>query len=180
MQTVVTADQLQAWWQELNARFFDNCLPPIIIHWSQRLTSSSGMFVSALGPRAIFLDSAQTFLHHRAIRLSIPLLARQAASETLNTLAHEMIHQWQFDLRKRRPNHGRDFRRMMAAMNQHGLNITVRHALNDAEALSKYMWHCVNCGRVYRRYRRSIRPNRHRCGVCAGRLKELPLATVSG
>ena len=37
------------------------------------------------------------------------------------TLAHEMIHQWEFDIRKRRPSHGPLFREMMERMNEAGL-----------------------------------------------------------
>ena len=50
----------------------------------------------------------------------------------MTTLAHEMIHQWQYDILKRRPNHGQDFRRMMARMNLDGLGITIYHSLGKA------------------------------------------------
>jgi predicted SprT family Zn-dependent metalloprotease len=163
--------QLQRWWQDLNARYFQQRLPPIIIEWSPRLTSSAGIFLMKRGPR-VLPDSGA----YRLIRLSFPLLADQPPSEQLATLAHEMIHQWQYDVRRRRPNHGEDFRRVMAEMNGDGLGITVSHTLlGEVEALTRYSWRCANCGYLYRRHRRTIRPNRHRCGVCAGRLREVPL-----
>jgi len=118
---------------------------------------------------------SETFGRHRLIRLSIPLLYNQPAAEVQSTLAHEMIHQWQYDVRKRRPDHGEDFRRVMATMNEAGLSVTIRHSLTDnVTALFRYTWRCVRCGRVYHRHRRTIRPSRHRCGACAGSLQESP------
>ncbi|HEY3197818.1 MAG TPA: SprT-like domain-containing protein [Nitrospirales bacterium] len=197
---MLTPEQLQGWWRELNARYFGNVLPPIPIVWSARLTSSAGLFINKVGPRAPLLSTGHppspgAFLssdvsaelrsnrrapsrdgvsERRLIRLSIPLLSNQPESEVKSTLAHEMIHQWQYDVRKHRPDHGEDFRRIMAAMNLDGLRITVRHSLTaDVAALCRYTWRCVQCGQLYHRHRRTIRPNRHRCGACTGRLQEL-------
>ena len=162
---------LHAAWSSFNARYFEASLPPIDIHWSRRLTASAGMFVSHVGPRARVADRHGA---SRLIRLSVPLLAGQPEAEILGTLAHEMIHQWQFDRLKRRPNHGVDFRRIMAAMNRDGLHITVRHSLDEAvERLARYHWRCQKCGRDYRRHRKTIRPSRHRCGACLGHLREM-------
>lgn len=163
-----TIDQLQGLWADLNGRYFDQALPPIDIAWSRRLTAAAGMFSSRGGPRAP--DPAG---RRRCIRLSAPLLHGQRDAELVSTLAHEMIHQWQFDLLKRRPNHGPDFRRKMDEMNGDGLGITVRHSLNEAvQALAKYAWRCLGCGKIYHRRRRTIRPSRHRCGGCRGALRE--------
>ena len=97
----------------------------------------------------------------------------------IGTLAHEMIHQWQYDILKRRPNHGPEFHRIMAIMNRDGLGITIRHSLDKAvHALTKYTWRCTECGRDYHRQRNTIRPGRHRCGECLGKLRELPRASV--
>ncbi len=72
-----------------------------------------------------------------------------------------------------------DFRRLMEAMNRDGLGITISHSLDEAmQALAKYAWRCQECGRDYRRQRRTIRPGRHRCGVCRGKLRELLPAEV--
>lgn len=167
-------ERLRALWAELNARYFRGTLPPIEICWSHRLTASSGMFVSRIGPRARTPGGTDPPRGRRLIRLSLPLLRRQAEREIISTLAHEMIHQWQFDVLKKRPNHGSDFREKMAAMNRDGLGITIRHDLDDAvRALVKYAWRCLRCGRVYERQRRTIRPRHHQCGACLGRLREL-------
>ena len=171
---MLTPEELQAWWRDLNVRYFADELPPILIIWSQRLTSSAGLFLHTVGPRAPMIPSATCALR-RLIRLSIPLLSNQRAAEVRSTLAHEMIHQWQYDVRQRRPDHGDDFRRVMATMNGAGLGVTIRHSLTDnVAALNRYAWHCVGCGRVYHRHRRTIQPARHRCGTCAGSLQELP------
>ena len=167
-------ERLRALWAELNARYFRGTLPAIQIEWSHRLTASSGMFVSRIGPRTRTTGSAEPPHGRRLIRLSLPLLQRQSDQEILSTLAHEMIHQWQFDVLKKRPNHGADFHQKMTAMNRDGLGITIRHDLDDAvRALAKYAWRCLRCGRVYERQRRTIRPRHHQCGACRGQLREL-------
>lgn len=170
---------LQAQWRHLNARYFADLLPPIPVVWSRRLTSSIGMFVNRGGPRAPQLSTAGR--SRREIRLSLPLLERlaertpYAEQELLNTLAHEMIHQWQFDVLKRRPDHGLDFLRKMTEMNRSGeVAITTYHSLQkEVHALSRFAWRCKDCGRVYRRQRRTIEPKRHHCGACRGPLQEL-------
>jgi predicted SprT family Zn-dependent metalloprotease len=170
-------EELQACWRELNGQFFCGVLRPIDIVWSRRLTASVGMFVSRRGPRM----PAGEVGPQREIRLSLPLLERLAMrtshmkQELLNTLAHEMIHQWQFDILKRRPNHGLDFLRKMTEMNRSGVvAITTYHSLHtEVLALSRFAWRCRDCGRIYRRQRKTIEPKRHHCGQCSGRLQEL-------
>ncbi len=164
-------------WTELNRRYFQDALPPIPIEWSRRLTSSAGMFVCRIGPRHAFPQATDEDRRRRCIRLSAVLLQindPHQHHETVMTLAHEMIHQWQYDILKRRPNHGLDFRRMMARMNQDGLGITIYHSMGkEVAALTKYAWRCQQCGSIYRRQRRTIQPRRHFCGACRGPLREL-------
>lgn len=174
-----TLGELQTHWQHLNQRYFSGSLPPIAILWSPRLTSSVGMFASRGGPRT------STGQASREIRLSLPLFVKladrtpYAEQELLNTIAHEMIHQWQFDLLKRRPDHGRAFLRKMQEMNRTGeVAITTYHSLEqEVLALSRFTWRCTDCGRIYRRQRKTIQPGRHHCGVCRGTLHELPSPT---
>ena len=176
----LTSQQLAAIWSELNARYFSGLLPSIGLVWSRRLTSSVGMFVSRTGPRSVWAGG-----HHassqREIRLSLPLLTPLLAhtpngkNELVSTIAHEMIHQWQYDILKRRPNHGPDFLRKMTEMNRDGeLAITIYHQLQqEVLALARFAWRCRQCGRIYRRQRRTIQPRRHHCGSCRGALQEL-------
>jgi hypothetical protein len=172
-----TRAELQTRWQYLNGRYFSGALPSIATLWSPRLTSSVGMFTSRGGPRTSIGQGS------REIRLSLPLFVRlgnrtpYAEQELLNTIAHEMIHQWQFDLLKRRPDHGPDFLRKMTEMNRTGeVAITTYHSLEqEVLALSPFTWRCTACGRIYRRQRKTIQPGRHRCGLCRGSLVELLL-----
>ena len=176
-----TASELLAVWRDLNTRYFEGDLPPIALVWSIRLTSSVGMFVSRTGPRSSWTGNAPSKTPKREIRLSAPLLKPLLAdspfgwNELVSTLAHEMIHQWQYDILKRRPNHGPDFIRKMREMNRDGtLAVTVYHTLKkEVQALSRFAWRCGRCGRIYRRQRRTIHPRRHHCGSCRGSLQEV-------
>ena len=180
-QPPLTSLELTTIWTDLNRRYFDGGLPPIPIVWSRRLTGSVGMFVSRTGPRSSWGESSGPKPEKREIRLSLPLLAPLLArtpfgnTELVSTLAHEMIHQWQYDVLKRRPNHGPDFLRKMREMNRAGsLAITVYHALKqEVQALSRFAWRCGRCGRIYRRQRRTIQPRRHHCASCRGALHEV-------
>jgi predicted SprT family Zn-dependent metalloprotease len=182
----VTTQQLTHMWNELNERYFAGLLPPIELVWSRRLTSSVGMFVSRRGPRPRLNQEGLRPPTKREIRLSLPLLqqalqrSEYGEQEIVNTLAHEMIHQWQYDILKRRPNHGTDFLRKMTEMNRDGtLAITVYHSLQkEVLALARFSWRCRQCGRVYRRQRRTIEPRRHHCGICRGALEELSPSIV--
>ena len=132
------------------------------------------MFVSQVGPRSRHVSREERHGAARCIRLSFPLLRHQPEAEIIRTLAHEMIHQWQYDIKKKCPNHGRDFSEMMLRMNQDGLGITIRHTLyEEVEKFCKYRWRCVACGMTYPRQRRTISPRRHRCGICSGPLREV-------
>ncbi|MGD9726177.1 MAG: SprT-like domain-containing protein [Nitrospiraceae bacterium] len=176
----LTPEYLQTTWTDLNGRYFHHALPSIPILWSPRLTASMGVFFSRTGPRARVPGEEPNHQIRRVIRLSLPLFRKLYESrptgdrEVIGTLAHEMIHQWQYDILKRRPNHGAEFRRMMRRMNQDGLGITVYHSLNkEVDSFARYVWRCQQCGYLYRRQRRTIQPRRHQCGACRGPLKEV-------
>ncbi len=175
-----SSETLQTYWHQLNTRYFSGSLPSIAILWSRRLTSSIGLFTSLGGPRVSGAHRGR-----RQIRLSLPLfeqLAQRSSyveQELRNTLAHEMIHQWQFDVLKRRPNHGLDFLRKMTEINRSGdIAITTYHRLEqEVTALARFAWRCTACGRIYRRQRNTIRPAYHHCGACHGSLQALPSPT---
>ena len=179
LSVLLSSEWLQARWQHLNTRYFSGSLRPIEIVWSQRLTASVGMFACRQRSKA-FYPLAQTH-SRREIRLSLPLFEQLAVrtpyaeQELLNTLAHEMVHQWQFDVLKRRPDHGLEFLRKMTQLNRSGeVAITTYHSLEkEVMALSKFAWRCRDCGRLYRRHRRTIQPKHHHCGACRGPLEEL-------
>ena len=167
-------------WQSLAHRFFENRLPLITIEWSNRLTASAGLFVSQVGPRSVWMPPDYRQGAARLIRLSAPLLRNQPEEELWRTLAHEMIHQWQFDIRKHRPSHGAEFREMMHRMNKEGLGISVCHRLDTAvKSQNHYAWQCLQCGMAYHRQRRTIIPTRHICSRCRGKLVEVELKPES-
>ncbi len=172
---------VQRLWVELNRIYFQDRLPPIHIQWSTRLTSTAGLFVSQNGPRHRWISPEERHGKGRIIRLSWPIHQKCALAEIRSTLAHEMIHQWQFDVKKCLPTHGREFRRLMEVMNRDGLGITVYHTLNTGgEELAKYAWRCVLCGRSYTRQRKTVSVTHHRCGECHGTLAQVPSADISG
>ena len=174
----VSLQDLQRLWSRLSYQYFEGRLPPIRIEWSSRLTASSGMFVSQVGPRSRHVSREERHGSARCIRLSLPLLRDQPEAEIIRTLAHEMIHQWQYDIKKKCPNHGQDFSQRMIRMNEDGLGISIRHTLHqEVDRFCKYLWTCVACGMTYRRQRRTISPRRHRCGNCSGTLEEVLLRT---
>jgi predicted SprT family Zn-dependent metalloprotease len=179
LSAALSDEALEARWRQLNAQYFAGALQPIPICWSERLTSSVGLFTCRGGPRTSYLNLPST--SRREIRLSRPLFDQlavrmpQVEQELLNTLAHEMIHQWQFDILKQRPDHGVAFLRKMTQINRSGeVAVTTYHSLEkEVIALSRFTWQCTNCGRLYRRQRRTILPQRHHCGACRGALREL-------
>ena len=178
-QDPVPLGHLQTMWKDLSRRYFGNRLPAISIEWSSRLTASTGMFVSEVGPRSRWVSPEYRHGSARVIRLSSLLLRHQSEAEIFRTLAHEMIHQWEFDIRKRHPSHGPEFRIMMDRMNQDGLGISVRHQLDEVVgAWNRYAWQCVRCGFAYHRQRRTIVPSRHICSECGGTLVERELENL--
>lgn len=169
----VSVEELQIYWSRFNRSYFQNRLPPIEIQWSKRLRSSSGLFVSKTGPRSQWVSSEERHGKGRVIRLSFPLLHDQSINEIQGTLAHEMIHQWQFDVKKNRPSHGREFRRLMTIMNQDGLDITVYHSLNKkVEIAEQSSWKCIQCGQSYHRQRNTLSLRQDHCRYCNGFLEE--------
>ncbi len=174
---LVSVSYLQSMWRGLSNRFFESKLPAITIEWSTRLTASSGLFSSHIGPRSLQMVHPSRYREARVIRLSAPLLRGQPEAEVRRTLAHEMIHQWEFDIRKRWPSHGALFRQKMDRMNEEGLDVAIRHQLHEqVEACNRYVWRCVRCGLAYQRQRRTIVPSRHVCSRCRGVLVEGTLA----
>ncbi len=169
---------LRSLWQALNDSYFQGRLPAIAIQWSTRLTASAGLFMSRMGPRNVRVPPEERHGKGRVIRLSVPLLSGQSFEAIRGTLAHEMIHQWQFDVKTCRPSHGREFQRIMDVMNAGGLGLAMYHTLTEeVEALAKFAWRCVRCGHAYHRQRNTLSTKRHRCGRCLGLLREMALSS---
>ena len=90
--------QLIAWHERYNARHFHGRLKPVAIRVSRRMRSRLGHY-SAASPSGEAAEIAISRAH----------LRRHGWTETLHTLLHEMVHQWQ-DETGRPIDHGGQFR----------------------------------------------------------------------
>jgi len=97
-QDVPLAQRLAAAHRELNARYFGDALTAVEIRVSRRMRSRLGHYTAAT-PAG---DPAE-------IAISRSHLRRHGWDETLHTLLHEMVHQWQ-DETGHAIDHGRVFR----------------------------------------------------------------------
>ena len=92
------ADQLREWHRRYNVRHFQGRLREIDIRVSRRMKSRLGHYTAA-SPGGESAEIAISRLH----------LRRHGWTETLHTLLHEMVHQWQ-DESGHTIDHGRSFR----------------------------------------------------------------------
>jgi hypothetical protein len=90
-------ERLQAAHAQLNREQFDGTLAPIAVHLSRRLARRLGHFAPAADGAAAEIVIARRHL------------ARHGWSAALDTLLHEMVHQWQAET-GRPLDHGPDFR----------------------------------------------------------------------
>lgn len=92
------AEKLVAWHERYNARHFHGKLTPVAIRVSRRMKSRLGHYSTA-SPSGEAAEIAISRTH----------LRRHGWTETLHTLLHEMVHQWQ-DETGRTIDHGGQFR----------------------------------------------------------------------
>jgi hypothetical protein len=91
------AMELKLWHSRLNAERFGGALGPIAVRVSRRMRSRLGHYASA--QRGAQAEIAVSQRH----------VKRHGFEQALQTLLHEMVHQWQ-DETKRPLGHGQDFR----------------------------------------------------------------------
>ena len=92
------AEHLREWHARLNTQRFGGALRPITIRVSRGMRSRLGHYAPAQrGQRA-------------EIAISLGHIKRHGFAQALQTLLHEMVHQWQ-DESKLPLGHGADFRR---------------------------------------------------------------------
>ena len=111
------AAQLRCWHAQYNERHFQGALTPVGIRVSRRMKSRLGHYTPAVagdGPAEIAISRAH--------------LRRHGWEETLHTLLHEMVHQWQ-DETARTIDHGATFR---AKAREVGIEPLARRALAAA------------------------------------------------
>ncbi|MDB4887933.1 MAG: protein of unknown function SprT [Gemmatimonadetes bacterium] len=95
---VEIAEQLRAWHARYNTRHFQGALTPVAIRVSRRMKSRLGHYTAATPggePAEIAISRAH--------------LRKHGWQETLHTLLHEMVHQWQ-DEARHTIDHGATFR----------------------------------------------------------------------
>ena len=147
---------VQSLYAELNARYFDSCLPPCEIAWSRRLTRTAGN-----------ID-----VRRRIIHLSIPLLIDAFQSDSLfgrehlvcgvlcdstpiavrEILKHEMIHLW-LHVRDLPSGHTTEFRHKAKEIGQP----KTRHAIELPIPRSGWIYTCPACNLAMPRRRRYSR-----------------------
>jgi len=94
----VAAQELAAWHRRYNMRYFNGKLRPIDIRVSRRMKSRLGHYTAATPG----VEPAE-------IAISLAHLRRHGWEETLHTLLHEMVHQWQDEV-GHTIDHGATFR----------------------------------------------------------------------
>lgn len=108
------AEKLREWHSRYNEQHFDGALETVEIHVSRRMKRRLGHYApaNAEGGGAV-------------IAISRRHLRRHGWSEALNTLLHEMVHQWQ-DETTHVIDHGRTFRQKARAV---GITASAKRAL---------------------------------------------------
>lgn len=134
--------ELRWWYEELNRRHFGGRLAVAL--WEVR-------FAPELRHRAGDCD-----FRRRRIRVADYLRRHYGRAEVLNTLLHEMVHQWQFE-RTGRSGHGGEFWARLRAIPDYTAD--GKHAPPNPEyerrrAARLLVYQCPACGQqVYRRRR---------------------------
>jgi phosphopantetheinyl transferase (holo-ACP synthase) len=120
---MLSLDNLYGIYRDYNHRFFDSALSDVEIQYSEKLTSTAGLF-SVKEP---------------LIRLSAPLLSGQE-QQTKNTLLHEMIHVAQSTFAIQERAHGPYFSAQMERINQAAkgeVSVCVTHHIQAVSAFTE-------------------------------------------
>ena len=162
-ETILNEAALQTLYQELNATYFENALPPCRIAWSRRLTRAAGnievrrkviklsvpLLIEAFGGDSLF---APTF-----VICGVPCESPQSALREI--LKHEMIHLWLHE-RGLPSGHTTEFRAKARAIGQP----KTRHAIDLPRPRHGWLYTCAHCGHEFARRRRYSRAVA--CGLC--------------
>ncbi|ORX67721.1 hypothetical protein K493DRAFT_5815 [Basidiobolus meristosporus CBS 931.73] len=153
---------------EYNRKVFDNKLPKEMkITWSVTLKTTAGRAISHRQRR----DDEWTYVS----RVELSTKVVDNIDRLRNTLAHELCHCAAWIINHiAKPAHGAEFKYWAQQVMKvyPDLNITTCHSY---EIAYKYYFECVNpmCKKVYGRHSKSIDPDRHACGVCRSKLREM-------
>lgn len=150
----------------------------IQIHWSKTLNTTAGRAnwkretVRSENREGRASSATATRRHHASIELAEKVIDDE--HRLLNVIAHEFCHLANFMVSGVTGNpHGKEFKAWAAkvteAFGDRGIEVTTRHSYDIA---FKYVWQCAECDTEFKRHSKSINPDRHRCGVCKGLLKQ--------
>jgi predicted SprT family Zn-dependent metalloprotease len=145
----------------------------LTVSWSNKLRTTAGR------TRLLRHKTAKNNHLNNDLKVSNRTVAIELSTKVLDsldrlkcTLLHEMCHaaQWILD-DNARPMHGPIFKKWARLASQRtGVPISVRH---NYEIVYKYAWQCEICHVIIQRHSRSISIERHRCGKCRGKLREV-------
>jgi hypothetical protein len=120
------SERLTSWHAQYNATFFGGQLQPLEVRVSRRLRSHLGQY----GTATTMGETAEIVISRRHLR-------RHGWDEALQTLLHEMVHQWQ-DENGLALNHGRTFR---VKARELGLSPSATRRVADRDGDSMFLPH---------------------------------------
>jgi predicted SprT family Zn-dependent metalloprotease len=165
----------------------DQRQPLLTVSWSNKLRTTAGLTRlrrKAKNHQQQKHDDSKSLSSSSKIYRTADIELSTKVLDTLDrlkcTLLHEMCHaaQWILD-GNAKPMHGPIFKKWARwASKQTGVPISVRHSY---EIVYKYAWQCESCHVIIQRHSRSVNIERHRCGTCRSRLREIqpPTSTTS-
>ncbi|KAI0761696.1 SprT-like family-domain-containing protein [Trametes elegans] len=157
-----------AFFKEMNESVFRGGIPADTkLVWSNRLRTTAG--------RAHWKRDRHG-VHETSIQLAEKVL--DCEERIRHTLSHEMCHLACWIISDAPDEqHGAIFkgwgRKVMSIRSD--VKVSTKH---DYEIHHQFQWKCATCNRVYGRHSKSIHPDKHVCGGCAGQL--VPLFTTRG
>ncbi len=136
---------------EWNASHFQGMLHPPELRWNARLSSSAGRFYPKRASRWSLWPKTPV------IEIATYLLKEDDSEKWIrDTLGHEMIHQWLWQL-GRPYGHTAEFRKKMKELGVSRYNLVPRRRA------VKYQYHCPSCGLAYPSRKRIVMKA---CGRC--------------
>lgn len=184
----------QSWYAIYNEIVFNNQLPKdAAIVWNPRLRKTAGQAVFVRFNKECSYhdaeeDQLETMMQGLALtprssrngryelkRIDLSPKILTTEDKLATTLLHECCHVAQRLLETQNdPPHGPVFKRWATKASHHfpQFKVTTRH---DFALDQPHRWLCDSCNMVYKRYSKSIDPNKHRCGIkgCRGHLTYL-------
>jgi len=146
---------------ELNAMFFDNELPPVRLEWNASMTRAGAN---------IHYPRLRDDMSRVVIRVSVPYYRQQGETMLDDCLAHEMIHLWQV-VNDRPVNHGPEFKRW--SFKVFGRDFSTHKYERPNQRM--YVYRCPVCG-VEGEYKCKINPTNYH--PCSGNVDQTPVQLV--